>query len=180
MKTPVLVSDEYREQLEKIHSTQEWGNTAKNKWKEITNIAEELQETTILDYGAGQGSLRKKLQEEFPDKYTIVEYEPGKEKLSALPAPPNCVVCIDVLEHVETELVDNVLDDLKRVTIKKGMFSISTRLAQKILPDGRNAHLTVKPLEWWEPKLKERFNILHVRSYEDGAEFTVEAKNEEL
>ena len=40
---------------------------------------------------------------------------------------------------------------------------MSTRLAHRKLPDGRNAHLTVKPIEWWAEKIKERFNILKLQ-----------------
>ena len=69
-------------------------------------------------------------------------------------------MCIDVLEHVEPELIDNVLDDLQRVTSKKGYFTISCRPASKILKDGRNAHILIQPKEWWKKKLEPRFKII--------------------
>jgi 2-polyprenyl-3-methyl-5-hydroxy-6-metoxy-1,4-benzoquinol methylase len=175
-----LLSEEYREQLEQIHSSTKWGATARGKWKQIVKIAESIEEINILDYGAGQGGFKKKLQEEIPNTYNVIEYEPGRKELSASPEPQNYVICIDVLEHVEPELVDNVLDDLKRVTLKRGFFTVSTRLAHRKLPDGRNAHLTVEPIEWWKDKINKRFNILKFAPYENGGEFIVEAKDEEL
>jgi hypothetical protein len=37
--------------------------------------------------------------------------------------------------------------------------TIHTGPAMKHLPDGRNAHLTQEPIEWWLPKLTDRFDI---------------------
>lgn len=176
----MLVSDDYRIQLEQIHASSKWGATAKGKWKQIDHIAESIKELTILDYGAGQGGLKTKLQAELPNKYNVLEYEPGRKELSNFPEEQNFVVCVDVLEHVEPALVDNVLDDLKRVTLKKGFFTVSTRLAHRKLPDGRNAHLIVESSSWWEEKLTTRFKIIKSKYYENGAEFIVEAKNEEF
>ena len=55
------------------------------------------------------------------------------------------VCCIDVLEHIEPELIDNVIFDLSTIVIKFGFFSIHQGPAGKILLDGRNAHLIQKP-----------------------------------
>jgi len=78
------------------------------------------------------------------------------------------VTCIDVLEHIEPELLENVLDDLQRVVDKYGLFTIHTGPAQKILPDGRNAHLIQQPLAWWSEKLIKRFTILKQVSIGNG------------
>jgi hypothetical protein len=58
------------------------------------------------------------------------------------------VACIDVLEHIEPKLLENVLDDLQRVTREIGFFTVSTVLAEKTLADGRNAHLIVEGPEF--------------------------------
>jgi len=42
------------------------------------------------------------------------------------PSPASFVACIDVLEHIEPELLDNVLDDLRRVTAQIGVFTVHT------------------------------------------------------
>jgi hypothetical protein len=34
-------------------------------------------------------------------------------------------------------------------------FLVSTRLANQLLPDGRNAHLTVQPAEWWHDQMRD-------------------------
>ena len=67
-----------------------------------------------LDYGAA--SLGKTLEEIFKRPLKIHHYDPAMPEWSEPPAPCNFVACIDVLEHIEPDLLDNVLDDLKRVT----------------------------------------------------------------
>jgi hypothetical protein len=42
----------------------------------------------------------------------------------------------------------------------------------KTLPDGRNAHLTQQPLEWWLPKLMSRWDTQTVQvAHENGFYF---------
>ena len=154
-----LITDDYKELLawEHANTPGKWGQTAKMYVNTI--VAEAEDHTNWLDYGAGHGGLGIAIKEKFGDTYTINEYEPSRPD-SALPDPCEYVVCIDVLEHIEPDLIDNVLDDLQRVTVDKGYFTISCRLAAKILKDGRNAHLIVEQPEWWLPKLKARFRLL--------------------
>lgn len=67
------------------------------------------------------------------------------------------VACCDVLEHVEPDLLTNVLIDIREYADKAVYLVISTRLAAKVLADGRNAHLIVKPLDWWQEVLTQHF-----------------------
>jgi hypothetical protein len=53
-----------------------------------------------------------------------------------------------------------VLEDLKRVTLRRGLFSVCLRAAKKTLPDGRNAHLIVESPEWWRERIARHFKIL--------------------
>ena len=62
-------------------------------------------------------------------------------------------------QHIEPALIDNVLDDLKRVVTGVGTFTVHTGPAVKHLPDGRNAHLIQQPAAWWLPKILDRFEL---------------------
>jgi hypothetical protein len=62
---------------------------------------------------------------------------------------------------------------LQRITLSQGFFTVSTRLANRKLPDGRNAHLIVQPLEWWTEKLEARFKILNIVAEETGGTYFV-------
>ena len=78
------------------------------------------------------------------------------------PEPADLVVCTDVLEHVEPECLENVLDDLKRVTKQALFLAVSTRAANKSTSDGQNTHKIVEDLEFWRPKIRKRFDIVQV------------------
>ena len=69
------------------------------------------------------------------------------------------VACIDVLEHIEPDLLDHVLDDLQRVVAGVGFHGARRRRGKN--PAGRrNAHLIQKPASWWLPKFFERFDLM--------------------
>jgi len=116
----------------------------------------------LLDYGAGSRlTLIKTIAENrlVSRKFDYRAYEPAVEMYAKPPEPAEMVACIDVLEHIEPECLDDVLDDLKRLTNKIGFFTVSTGPANKTLPDGRNAHLIQEPAEWWLPKITDRFML---------------------
>ena len=112
----------------------------------------------LLDYGCGHNlSLRETLKPERAFKYQC--YDPGVPEYAEAPVPAQMVVCIDVLEHIEPELLDNVLDHLEELTEEVLFATVHTGPAGKVLPDGRNAHLIQQPAEWWLPKFMERFTL---------------------
>jgi hypothetical protein len=112
----------------------------------------------LLDYGCGHN---RSLMETFkPERACKVQcYDPGVPEYSELPKPSQMVVCIDVLEHIEPELIDNVLDHLEHLTEQILFATVHTGPAGKVLSDGRNAHLIQEPAEWWLPKFQERFTL---------------------
>jgi hypothetical protein len=81
-----------------------------------------------------------------------------------------------VLEHIEPELLDTVLDDLQRVTMGLGIFTVHTGPAVKVLPDGRNAHLIQQPAQWWLPKFLARFELVAFNRMPQGFWVLVEAR----
>lgn len=72
--------------------------------------------------------------------------------------------------------MDNVLDDLRRVTAGVGVFTVHTGAAVKWLPDGRSAHLIQQPPEWWLPKIMARFEPATYARMEKGFWVAVEHK----
>ena len=124
-------------------------------------------------HGCGKSTLANNLP------FHINQYDPCIEKYAGTPEAADIVVCTDVLEHIEPDYLDNVLDDLQRLTRKVGFFTVATRPAVKTLSDGRNAHLIQRPVEWWVPKLCERFMLTMIQNFNDS-EFLaiVEARDE--
>jgi hypothetical protein len=100
---------------------------------------------TVLDYGCGKGALK----DDIGNAVEVAEYDPAIPGKDAAPAPADLVVCFDVLEHVEPEYLPRVLIDLRRVTSNELFIIIPMSPSSQTLADGRNAHLIVKPSEWW-------------------------------
>lgn len=83
-------------------------------------------------------------------------------------------ICSDVLEHLEEGDIDATLAQLYAWTVPDDGFifiSVCCRPAKKLLPDGRNSHLTIQPREWWDAKIKaalgskgDNFHVLIVYS----------------
>lgn len=154
----MLISDQYREEQQRLHSAGNYGVTGTQYAPIVSEIINRLEVLHLLDYGCGSNlSLAKALK--VKHKLTYQAYDPGVEKFSADPVPAQMVACVDVLEHIEPEYLDSALDHLQSLTEGVIFVSIHTGPAVKVLSDGRNAHLTQQPLEWWLPKLWERFDL---------------------
>jgi 2-polyprenyl-3-methyl-5-hydroxy-6-metoxy-1,4-benzoquinol methylase len=87
-------------------------------------------------------------------------YDPAVEEYSKRPEQADIVACTDVMEHIEPEFLEAVLSDIRALTRRIAFFVVSTRAAEKTLPDGRNAHLIQMHSNLWLYKLMEKFIIL--------------------
>src|SRR6476661_3688775 len=152
-----LITEEYREMQRDLHRNPEYGVASVQYAPMVAEVMEAVGTRELLDYGAGKGRLGVTLNSMFDEKFVIHHYEPAVAEWSKPPAPCNFVACIDVLEHIEPDLLEDVLDDLERVTARVGIFSVHTGPAKRILPNGRNAHLIQQPAAWWLPKFFARF-----------------------
>ena len=92
----------------------------------------------------------------------VIPYDPSIPGIDEPPEPHDMVVSLDVLEHIEPDCLDAVLDEIKRCALKAVFLTINMMPAAKTLADGRNAHLIQKPIEWWLPKLMDRWHLLGV------------------
>ena len=172
----LLISEEYRRMQQQLHENPGYGMASMAYAPIVLETLLATECTELLDYGAGKGRLALALRERVNRPLTVHHYDPAVPQWSAPPAPCEFVACIDVLEHVEPALIDNVLDDLKRVTIGIGVFTVDTKPARKVLPDGRNAHLIQQPPSWWLPKFMDRFEVMIFNRLPSGFWLGVEAK----
>jgi len=156
----------------KLHENPDYGIASTFFAPIVDDVIQSFGITSLLDYGAGKCRLKDSIKSEV----IYTPYEPSNPLWSQTPEPNEFVTCIDVLEHIEPELLDNVLDDLKRVVNKYGLFTIHTGPAMKVLPDGRNAHLIQQPLEWWNKHLNTRFTITKQVKIDNGCIVLVKKK----
>lgn len=153
-----LISPEYQAQQSQLHANNpDYGSASVMYAPIVSMYCNKLGITSLLDYGAGKMRLFQHLKVDH--KMTLQAYDPAIPKISDTPIPTQMVACLDVLEHIEPEHLDDVLDELQRLTLEVGLFSVCTQAAVKTLADGRNAHLIQQPMEWWLPKLWERFDL---------------------
>ncbi len=156
------ISEAYRAEQERLHSLGNYGTASIAYAPLVSEIVAKLEAKHLLDYGCGANTnLLKHLK--VPHKLTYQAYDPGVPRFASDPVPAEIVTCIDVLEHIEPEYLDNVLDELQRLTEVVLFATIHTGPAVKTLSDGRNAHLIQKPMSWWLPKFWERFNLSTVQ-----------------
>lgn len=154
---------EYKALQEQFHQQRpDYGCSGHKYADPILKLARSMKTESILDYGAGKCTLAKSIP--FP----ITNYDPFVPALSTEPAPHDVVVCTDVMEHVEEECVRDVLLHIRNLTNKVVFFQIATRPAQKTLPDGRNAHITLHSAAWWMLELCHFFEPLQVDAQSGG------------
>lgn len=161
-----VISDEYRQLQQELHRNPNYGVASLQFAPVVKQVIEQLGAKSISDYGAGKRNLQRGLRElgleldYRPYDPAFPEYGPAQSA--------DLVCCIDVLEHIEPDYLDNVLADLRAITRAYGFFSIHTGPAQKHLADGRNAHLIQQPSSWWLPKLCQDYEIEALRRTAGG------------
>ncbi len=163
-----LITDAYRAQQAQLHQNPDYGTASVHFAPFVADVMQALNATELLDYGAGKGRLHQALTPLLKWPLTVTHYDPAIPEWSAIPEPSNFVTCIDMLEHVEPPLIDNVLDDLQRVTAGFAVFTVHTGPAMKKLADGRNAHLIQQPPAWWLPTMLARFELVQFNRVENG------------
>lgn len=173
-----LVSSKYKAVLNDTHklTNNEWGGGhSVDKLPKYEYILKNLEVKTILDYGCANGKFKLFMDKHKP-QYTVYEYDPGIRGKDSPPNPADYVVCCDVMEHVEPELLDNVMKHLQSLIIKGGFFNISTKTAITILSDGTNAHKIVEDSDWWVEKFKQYFIVEDVEETRIETNFKVYPK----
>lgn len=162
-----LISNEYRKLNENLHNKNLTYGTSGHLYADhILTLSTKMNTKDILDYGCGKCTLSNNLP------FSINLYDPAIRKFSDDPAAADIVACTDVMEHVEPDLLDNVLTHIKSKTKRIVYFAISTRPAQKTLEDGRNAHLIVEGSLFWFSKINEYFEIVTFSKGADSIEIT--------
>jgi FkbM family methyltransferase len=170
-----LISEDYRREQAALHATGKYGTAGQAQGNVVKQLLKTSGATSLLDYGCGsRQSLLLGLN--LDANVTYEGYDPAVPAYSRAPVPAELVTCIDVLEHIEPNMLDAVLDDLTSLCDPYGYFTIHSGPARKVLSDGRNAHLTQQGADWWFPKLMARFQILESRQRVSGLTVLVRSR----
>jgi hypothetical protein len=161
------ISKEYLDLQSTLHENPHYGVASLGYAPTIAHVFRMIGAQSVSDYGAGKCNLRTGLEKAGLRAFAYFPYDPVFPDYGS-PRTADLVCCIDVLEHIEEEFLPNVIADLVRITENIGFFTVATGPAQKVLADGRNAHLIQKPAAWWLPKFLPYFNIEHLENDEQG------------
>lgn len=131
-----------------------------NHAAEIGSLIRRTGARTILDYGSGRGDAYftpHQIQRDWGVDRPFL-FDPAFPQHDVLPPAGvlfDGVICSDVLEHVPEDEVRALVDDLFEFSRGFVWASVCCRPAKKHFADGRNMHVTVKPIEWWRAVFAE-------------------------
>lgn len=113
---------------------------------------------TLLDYGCGGSdwSLKDfngdgKSAKEYFGLKECYRYEPSRDLDERQKV--DCVVNFDVLEHVFVADVPKVIDNIFSYAKKLVIINVACYPAKALLPNGENAHITVRHPIWWKSQV---------------------------
>lgn len=146
----------YRTDGIKVESKEAYNQFQIEKFKdELLPSFKKLKIKTLLDYGGG-GSNWDALNfdektgisaKEFFELQQVKTFEPARNKTDKVKS--DCVVCMDVLEHIFLADVSAVVRELFSLTNKLLIINVACYEANALLPTGENAHITIREPAWW-------------------------------
>lgn len=149
------------QQYKILHSNDDtYGKASLELVNEVSVFIEFLKPKVILDYGCGKGALVKELQKLYP-KIDIYGYDPAISENDILPnIKPDLIINTDVLEHIPEQELPEVI---KRISMigTNCFFYLHHKEAAQILPNGENAHCTIKPPIWYHKLLSQYFKVIN-------------------
>lgn len=120
----------------------------------VRNLFIKFEIKSLLDYGCGgsnyetKGFANELTAKEYFDLEDVYLYEPARKIDQRRQV--DAVVCFDVLEHIFISDVSRVIRELFSLTTKLLIINVACYSAGALLPNGENAHITVRPPLWWK------------------------------
>jgi len=156
----MTISSEYRDALTEFHERSNWGVTgAIYGGPTLTNLFEAFPEIeTILDYGCGEGALKKYFDDKGVQKNWTL-YDPGMPQYKEKPKGTfDLVITTDVLEHVEPHMMSAVLKELSEYSNDFLYNDIACYLTNKQFPFGpyigQDLHINLEAPDTWRKRLQ--------------------------
>ena len=138
------------------------GRSLRAQVRRIKQLIQRTGATTVLDYGSGKGQQYdpSPLRVDGEGSWEgVLEYWGVDEVVCFDPAYPpyskppserfDGVVSTDVLEHCPEEDVPWIVDEMFSFARRFVFATIACYPARKRLPNGENAHITLREPEWW-------------------------------
>jgi hypothetical protein len=136
--------------------------------RRIKTLIEQTGARTVLDYGCGKAQQYDVVDLDVPgigrigsivDYWDLDEvscYDPCVPRFDRLSdEPADGVIATDVLEHCPEEDVSWIVGEMFAHARRFVFASIACYPAKTRLPNGENAHCTIRPVEWWTDLFRE-------------------------
>jgi hypothetical protein len=127
------------------------GGSIKGHLEAIGTLVGRFEAETLLDYGCGKGLQYSGWK--FHERWGVAAptlYDPGVPGIDQKPSGTfDGVICTDVMEHIPEPHVSGALSEIVSYARKFAFLCIFTNPSRKLLPDGRNAHITIHEPDWW-------------------------------
>ena len=160
-----VISKEYKQSLQTMYTKKVFqGKLA--KYDLIKEFINTYNPETMIDYGCGIGRYIDAIQKDY--SIPVTGFDPGVPEYATMPTKSaQCLICNDVIEHIEPEYLETTLHKIQSLFDKAGWFIIACYPAKKTLPDGRNAHLVIQEPAWWRNKIEQTFTDCNIVKWEE-------------
>lgn len=174
---------EYTDQYKKIYDDSPlYGRSGRYYIRLIETIIAEKNISSVFDFGCGRNAnIILYLSKKFPH-LKLLGYDPAIKENTELTTDViptdtkfDLIISTDCLEHIPQNELPQCFEVFKKIDPKHMLHVICTREAEQILPDGTNAHKTIKPRIWWRKKFASELNDYNVRAMEKSE--LMETKN---
>lgn len=148
---------DYIKQYELLYKRKKnYGKTSIKLYDMLKKIINDLNISSVLDYGCGKSKLLDLIKKN--KKIKIYRYDPAIKKYSKLTKnKTDLVICTDVLQHVPLYDLDRVLKEIKSKGIYI-LFYIKCTNHKTKLPNKTYANCTVYDKKWWLEKLSNYYD----------------------
>ena len=110
---------------------------------------------SAIDYGCGRSAVADQVSAVVG--CPVTRYDPAIPEYASRPLGwHDLLISIDVLEHIEEADIDATLRDMASMAAR-AIIVVDTKLAATRLPDGRNAHVTLRTPQWWQAQIGRHY-----------------------
>jgi 2-polyprenyl-3-methyl-5-hydroxy-6-metoxy-1,4-benzoquinol methylase len=154
---------DYLEQYKIMHQEEERypGESLQGHAPSIKELIQKFDAKSLLDYGCGKGFqyTQKHLHKTYFNSIMPTLYDPAVPAHDVIPEGTfDGVISTDVMEHIPEYQLDEIFKEIYSKADKFVYLGICTIPAIVVLPNGENAHCTVKPIDWWVEKITQHAN----------------------
>lgn len=161
-----------------------WNESSYSNWSPgeaavgtFVGIVPWAQDDSLVDLGCGTGRAGLVLSK-LGFNVTLLDFCQRAVQATHLPFVEAClwdlpfmrfdwIYCVDVLEHIPPEMVDQVLQQMAKITNKGGYLQIALFEDHCGKTIGETLHLTLESPEWWLAQIGKHWPVTYIKDSRD-------------